>query len=981
MSKNSNSKYGTEIKKSMSLLNVWALSFGCAVGWGAFIMPGTTFLPISGPLGTVLGISLSAVIMLIIGINYSFMIKHYPDAGGSYTYARENLGYDHGFLCAWFMAIVYMSIAWANATALPLIFRNLVGNIFQFGFHYQIAGYDVYFGEAILSVISIVIIGFVCSRDSRLIGTILTTCAVIMVIGITIGFIAAVVRISKSGGAFNPPFSPERNSFSSVASIVALAPWAFVGFESVAHATEEFEYSYGDIIKIIISSVLVSAFSYIALSLLAVSVLPDGFSSWYEYIKVLDDFEGFQSVPVFNSVNILLGKYGLILFCFTILGAVITGMLGQWYALSRLSLSVKRHDFMPGWIGRSDGNHMPKNLIPFMVLISIPVPFLGRSVINWIVDISSIGATIAYAYTSLAAFRIAREEKNNSVMATGFLGLLFSIYFCLFMLIPSFTNIAYLSTESYLILVVWSILGFLVFYYINHKDKEWRYGNSTVVWIMLLLLILFTTTVWTRQRYSSSTEEAIHNIMTYQKKSFEEIGHTLGSQEAAKLDQYLQEQLAEVNGTMMVNNSIQIVLVLVVLVILFSLYTSIIRKQKSVVEDLLKTKNDFMSNMSHEIRTPINTILGMDEMILRETKEENSRKYATDIYVAGNMLVSLVNEILDYSSIDAGYLTLEEAEYNLYEIVRGVSDDIFKRAKAKGLIYDVSVDKNMPKRLYGDSIRFRQILNNLLSNAVKYTEEGRITLNISVTKKDEEHVLINASVIDTGVGLDEENRKRIFNSFDRINSGRSITSSGAGLGMNIVKSLLELMGGTLEVESVPDLGSNFTFTVCQKVIDWEPVTIEKHEQIADSEMPTDTLPRFTAPEARILVVDDTEMNLFVIINLLKDTLIQVDTAKDGAEGLEMTTKNEYDLLLIDHRMPIMDGIEMLTTLRGSINNANVHKPCVALTANAGAESKEKYINLGFDYYMAKPVSGKDLEHVIMKFLPRDKIIASKNNFM
>ncbi len=968
-------KYGEALNKNLSPITIWALSFGCVVGSGAFYMPGTTFLPISGPLGTLIGITLSAIIMLIIGVNYSFMINHYPDAGGSFTYARENMGYDHGFVCSWFMALVYISIAWANATAIPIMLRHLLGNLFQFGFHYKLAGNDVYFGEAMLSVLAIILFGFVCYRSSQLTGLLMTICSVVMVLGIVIGFIVSLFHIIVSGVSLTPMFSPKVHAFSGILSIVALAPWAFVGFEAVSHATEEYDFSPKKISKIIVLSIIISAFCYIALSVIAVAFRPEGYSNWNDYINNLDNLEGLEHVPVLNTIYNLLGKTGLFLFCLTIFGALISGVLGHTYALSRLMLSMSRQNMLPSWFGSSDGNHMPINLIPFLVIISIPMPFFGRGIMGWMVDISTIGAAIAYMYTSHVAFRIAWEESNRFVVTTGALGMASSMLFFLFSLLPSFSSIAALSTGAYLSLVVWSILGFLFFQYVFHKNKESRYGRSTVVWAMLIFLVFFAATVWTNQISTQTTNDVKEKLKSYQSSEFAVNDIEFDETKEAEYDQLLDAQLHRINASQTRSNIIQIIMVMGALIVIFSLYASIIKKQQSAAEELVKTKNDFLANMSHEIRTPINTILGMDEMILRETQEENSKKYANDIYIAGNMLVSLVNDVLDFSKIDSGKLELFEDEYDFSDMLNYLSTDINNRAKAKGLIFDVNIDKSFPQQLYGDSTRLRQIFLNLLTNAVKYTETGRISLNITGEKVDDDHISMKASIIDTGTGIKEEDLNRLFNSFDRINDRRNITASGAGLGLNIVKSLLDLMHGNLDVESVYDVGSNFTFTVCQKVIDWTP--IGEQNQVLDIKKSDKRSyqTHFTAPSARILLADDTEMNLMVVKNLLKNTQIQIDTAKDGALALEMTRQHEYDMLLIDHRMPIMDGVQMLTNLRNSMDNYNRFKPCVSITANAGDGAREEYLNLGFDDYLAKPVTGQSLEQILLTYLPPNKIKA------
>ncbi|WP_408072602.1 amino acid permease [Butyrivibrio sp. JL13D10] len=973
MGKKNNLKSGPGFSKSLSQLNVWALSFGCAVGWGAFMMPGTTFLPLAGPIGTVLGVLFGGLIMLVIGFNYSFMINHYPDAGGSFTFARENIGYDHGFLCSWFLALVYISIAWANATALPLIFRHLFGNIFQIGFHYQIAGYDVYFGEAMLSVFAIVCTGVFIYLGSKVPAIIQTVSAMVLLLGVIVIFTAAILHIVITGVSIKPSFAEDNHPLLGITSIIALAPWAFVGFESISHATEEFRFSPGKVFKIIVFAIFSATFCYAALAIIATSSIPEGYSDWSSYIFDLDCLEGYESVPTFYATFRLLGTPGIIMLCLAILGAVISGILGNSYALSRLMLSMSRLKMLPAWFGHSDKKHLPPNIVPFIVILSLPIPFLGRSVIGWIVDVSTIGASIAYMYTSLVAYKVAKNENNRLIKVTGALGIFFSAFFFLYFLLPIFTSVARFSTESYLILVIWSVLGFLFFRYVYHNDKDWKFGNSTVVWTMLLFLIFFTTTLWTRQLTHQTTNNVIANLIDYHTEEFHNKGLEFESHDEAELDTFLNEQMTEVNLSLMINSTVEIILIIIALTILLNLHSAIIQRQKNAAEELVKSKNSFLANMSHEIRTPINTILGLNEMILRESKEENCKKYANSIQVAGNMLVSLVDEVLDYSQIDSGKLEITNSEYQLADILNDVTINISSRAKAKGLIYVENIDTGIPNHLYGDKVRLRQILLNLLSNAVKYTERGKVSLTINYSKQDEANILLTCSVCDTGVGIQEQDKKKLFDTFERLDGGRSITAQGTGLGLNIVKELLELMGGSLELESVVGLGSNFTFKLSQKVLDWTPISDVPQTPGDESKGKSGYTPKFLAPNAKILLVDDTEMNLLVFKNLLKETKLNIDTAMDGKEGLSLTAHTEYDLLVIDHRMPIMDGVQMLTALRHSPDNPNHNKPCICLTANAGEGAREKYLKLGFDDYMAKPVSGIALEKMIMTHMPKEKI--------
>lgn len=390
-------------------------------------------------------------------------------------------------------------------------------------------------------------------------------------------------------------------------------------------------------------------------------------------------------------------------------------------------------------------------------------------------------------------------------------------------------------------------------------------------------------------------------------------------------------------------------------------------------------KSGFLSNMSHEIRTPINAILGMDEMILRESDDPDILEYAANIKSAGNSLLSIVNDILDFSKIEADKMEIIPVQYNLASVVNDLVNMVSTRALEKGLDIDVDVDRNTPTNLIGDEIRIKQVVTNLLSNAVKYTEKGVVTLQIGYSKIDDNNMLLAVTVKDTGIGIKEEDIKKLYNPFERIEEARNRTIEGTGLGMNIVKRLLSLMGTKLLVESVYGEGSKFSFEVKQQVISWDPIGDFKERYKEFIESKNEYHETFVAQGARILVVDDTEMNLTVIKNLLKKTEINIDTATSGMDTLDLVTKVKYDVIFLDHRMPIMDGIETLENMKAMENNLNKDVPVIALTANAVSGAREEYLAHGFTDYVTKPVNGVYLEKILLHYIDPEKIQAVSIN--
>lgn len=390
-------------------------------------------------------------------------------------------------------------------------------------------------------------------------------------------------------------------------------------------------------------------------------------------------------------------------------------------------------------------------------------------------------------------------------------------------------------------------------------------------------------------------------------------------------------------------------------------------KQEALAADAAKGK--FLAHMSHEIRTPINAVLGMDTMILREAKDMQIKEYALDIQNAGQSLLSLINDILDFSKIESGKLEIISVEYDFSSMVHDIANMISAKMGAKKLEFHICVDENLPSKLLGDDVRIRQVLVNLLNNAVKYTNEGSVTLKVD-GKIQGERVLLDFSVEDTGIGIKEEDISKLFEEFERIEEKRNRNIEGTGLGLSITTQLLLLLGSRLNVESVYGKGSRFYFTLEQQIVDFAPIG-NLEERIRHQITEYTYREVFTAPNARILVVDDNTINLKVFMNLLKTTKVNVDVADDGYACLEMIRKKHYDLIFLDHMMPGLDGIETLHRMKKMPDSQCTDTPVVALTANAITGAKEMYMREGFDAFLSKPINPEKLEQMILVLLPRE----------
>ena len=417
------------------------------------------------------------------------------------------------------------------------------------------------------------------------------------------------------------------------------------------------------------------------------------------------------------------------------------------------------------------------------------------------------------------------------------------------------------------------------------------------------------------------------------------------------------------------------------LTVLITFWTRILQKetktaeeQSKQLEELNRSQNRFFSSMSHEIRTPINTVLGLNEIILRqEDASEEIRRDARNIQGAGRMLLALINDILDISKIEAGKMDIVPVNYDVASLISEIVNMIWLKAEEKGLSFNVDIDPNVPATLFGDEVRIKQILINLLNNAVKYTKEGSVGLHMECDFPETDEVLLKINVSDTGMGIKPDAMPHLFDSFQRLDEENNRHIEGTGLGLSIVRQLIELMDGQITVNSVYTEGSTFSVILKQKISSDKRIgdISLTHAGMSGSEKFEHS---FEAPTARILIVDDNEMNIQVEKKLLAGTLITIDTAMSGQEALVFTLRNRYDVIFMDHLMPEMDGIECYEQIRGQKGGLNQDVPIIVLTANAGGENIELYNNTGFDGYLVKPVSGRQLEEMLITHLPAEKVV-------
>ena len=493
----------------VSSLGAWALAVGTSIGWGSLVVTNSEYLANAGPAGSIIGMTIGAVIMLIMAKNLFYMSQSCQDAGGIYTYVERVFGYDRAFVIAWLIALTYMAMLWANATSVPLFARYFLGDMFQFGHLYTLFGYDVYFGEILLELAVFALFGFICMKSKRLsLGLIIGT-VLVFTAGITICFFASMLRIKEGNSVFDPAFMPDAGAVRQVVMIAFTTPWAFVGFESITHSSEEFTFEVRKLRRILVSAIVVTTLLYVFVILLSVTAYPEGYSSWLEYIRDLDNLDGIEGLPAFYAAYTYLGQPGVIILMLSLLGLIFSSLIGNMTSLSRLLFALARDRVLPARFARLNKNGIPGNAILLVMAIFIVIPFIGRTTISWIVDVTTIGATLLYGFVSAATLRQAKDQQNSLQSASSLVGLALMIIFGAYILVVSALGSGGISREGQMIFIVWSVLGLLYFRRVMVRDHGRRFGKNITVWVVFVAFIFVLTMMWICEECAEVTAENI----------------------------------------------------------------------------------------------------------------------------------------------------------------------------------------------------------------------------------------------------------------------------------------------------------------------------------------------------------------------------------------------------------------------------------------------------------------------------------------
>jgi len=785
-------------KNLLSPLNVWALSLGCAVGWGAFMVPANLYITTAGPLGTILAMALSTILLLVIAFNFCRLAEKFPDDGGIVAYTRNILGSDHAFLAAWILLIAYLSILWANATANVLLARYLLGDIFEWGYLYTVAGFDIYFGEVAVTWAVFILFGLFSCYGGTFKKHFNTLMAVLFLLTVFMLFIAMFKQTGTA--SFTPLFQSYTSPVAQVLSMCMLAPWMFFGFEAVTHACNDFNFPSRKLFPIVIFAVLSGGLIYILLAAMSIMAIPAEFSSWTEYIAKRPGLDGLAGLPVFHSVYSVFGMKGLAVLCLSIASAIITSLLGLYRTTGFLLQYMGSHKVLPAWFSHVATDETPRNAIFFVMLISLLIPFLGRVSIVWLCDVITVVGSVAYGYASLCAYKTACAEGLGLAKWLAVFGVAISVIFFFCPLLPGLLIGGSMATESYLMLAVWSLFGFAYYWYTFKTDKQERFGHSTSMCIMILFLNFFSSSIWLWQVMKKQLEQAANGSVNI---TYDNIA---------------------------MSNTIQMVMILIILLLMADIFITIKRRERQIAEkrhrqnEINIARNTFLSNLSHDLNIPMEAAQSSIHQSLENCSVcatcpvENCPRRIPDRL--NNCLWQLDSHTQRLAALIASMLNQEEITTE--DVTAGTSEvhrrlrhtapmdwrhilqhakDLFSMQMQEKNIFFEAYPIELPHPLViGDEQRLERLLVNLISNACEYTPTGGgVMVTLMETGATTEKATYELHVNDTGTNIPPVIISHMAEPFDDEATDLS--------GLYIAKGLVQIMGGTLKISTIPGQGA------------------------------------------------------------------------------------------------------------------------------------------------------------------------------
>ena len=761
----SDPKFAKSEEKYLSRLDVWAMALGCMVGWGAFVMPGSTFLPVAGPAGTVISMAVGLAVILVIGKCITYLMTHSAAPGGIYAYIKEALGRDHAFLCSWFLCLSYLTIVFLNGTALFLVLRAMLGDAVYRGYSYTVAGRPVYVYEVLLSMSALVGIGLLALLARSVLRRLATILALILVAGIAVT--AAVCLPHADMRVLFGTFGCRDVSLGfAVFSLVVLAPWAFVGFEVVTFDTARFAFPLRKVRGVVFCAIVVAALAYTLMALSSAAVIPDGYDSWPAYISSLGKLSGIVSIPTFYAAKKTMGTAGLAVIGVTALAAILTGIIGADRATVNLLSTMAGDKILSARFLKT------RYCIFFIMGLSILVSILGRNTLSWFIDLTAFGAIVAYGYTSLAACRIARKENDRAIVILGAAGTVISVLFGIAQLVPRLVALDAMCSEAFLLLSLWCLLGFVFYWRMVRRSSLVEYSSMATSGLVLFTLLLYAALLW------------------------------LGKLLMGKND------LAELQNTLITGGIFLLLIVFVGLTVMLYIQNRVSKMHEAAKRERIRlsegslARNQFLLNMSHDIRTPMDAVIGYTDLALKEP-DSMLRDYLKKIDRSARQLKTLLDNILEMSRSESDKFDLELVPTDLrldFEALRG---SYLEAAEKKGIGFSVLVSRVQDPYVWCDREDLFRVVSDLVARSLELVREGGS---------------ISLAVFETGhEGSD-------YGSYElrlRISGAEGAAPDLAG-----AKDMIGRMGGAVEAFSSPENGIEIVMRVKLRFADEKDVKKE-----------------------------------------------------------------------------------------------------------------------------------------------------------
>lgn len=929
--KMTNSVPSKPLDRYLSKTDVWGMAFGCMVGWGMFAMPGTTFLPVAGPAGTLIAMAIGMIIMLIIAENFSYLMQRSPMTGGIYSYTKEAFGRDHAFLCAWFLCLSYLTIVFLNGTALFFVVRILFGGAAQSGFSYTIAGNTIYLKEAVISVAVLTAVGALFMTAKPALQKLFTVLSLILIIGAAITAVFCIPRAIESGAVNSfgtGPYSPGYAIFS----LVILAPWAFVGFEVTSFDTAHFDFPVKASHRVIILSIIAAAFAYASMTVVSVAAVPDGFGSWQEYIAALDGLSGVASVPTFYAAQSIMGNAGLVVMTITAAASILTGIIGGYRATTRVLATMAEDNILSEKFMNTGFS------IVFIMVLSVFLSLLGRNTLNWFVDLTSFGAIVGFGYTSAAAYKIASAEENRHIRITGMIGTAVSLLFATVQLVPRLSAMEAMGSEAFLLLSFWCLLGFVFYWRTVSRSTLSEHSGMSASGVVLFTLLFYSVLMWLAKRLMKASD---------------------------------MEQMEKI---LMRGGFVVLVIVFIGLAVMLYVQNEVRKKHEAMEREKIRAmesslaKSQFLFNMSHDFRTPMNAVIGYTGLARNEKDPQAVQEYLAKIDGASQHLLALINDILEMSRIESGKVELEYEPADLCEVFDSMRDLFAEQMKQKNMDFNVYTGQIRNRYVWCDRKNLNRVLLNVISNAYKFTPEGgTVTVSILETGNGKDGIgSYEIRVKDSGIGMSKEFADRIFDAFERERTSTVSGIEGTGLGMAITKSIIDLMDGTIDIMTAPGSGTEIIIRLKFRLAQEEDISKALESALEQTEQ-ADT--DFSGK--RLLLVEDNQINMEIADMILTRAGFIVEKAENGKIALDKVAASEpgyYDAVLMDIQMPVMDGYEAARAIRALNDPALASIPILAMTANAFKEDEKASKEAGMQAHIAKPIDADVLMETLRSVL-------------